>query len=211
MKRVAQESTQRAQAKENRIQPVRPDRRHGREEPRRGFYTERFFGGSPDETQRVKDKRGYGEDDCGKKPSDAARLRRKTTAKCLSYTDAPRLRAQCGRVNRHLSQSFDTKDPGNEMFDGFKSGVDGRERKVASEIKRRQREEKEVGVTKHGICTLPFQKRGQPSACGVMSAFAFEEYQECEIQAWCVIPWEIPVRQQCSINGGVSLHCGSDV
>lgn len=34
----------------------------------------------------------------------------------------PRLRAQCGRMNRHLSRSFDTKDPGNEMFDGFKSG-----------------------------------------------------------------------------------------
>lgn len=32
------------------------------------------------------------------------------------------------------------------------------------------------GVTKHGISTLLFQKKGQPSACGAMCMFAFEEY-----------------------------------
>lgn len=34
----------------------------------------------------------------------------------------------------------------------------------------------QVGVTKHGICTLLIQKRGQPSACGAICMFAFEEY-----------------------------------
>lgn len=34
----------------------------------------------------------------------------------------------------------------------------------------------QVGVTKHGICTLLSEKRGQPSACGVTCMFAFEEY-----------------------------------
>lgn len=56
--------------------------------------------------------------------------------------------------------------------------------KVAIEIKR-DREQRggsgkwkpgQVGVTKQGICTLLFQKRGQPSACGAMCVFAFEEY-----------------------------------
>lgn len=34
----------------------------------------------------------------------------------------------------------------------------------------------QVGVTKHRICTLLFQRRGQPAARGPMRLFAFAEY-----------------------------------
>lgn len=69
----------------------------------------------------------------------------------------------------------------------------------------------QVGVTKHAICTLLFQKRGQPSACGAMCMFAFEEYPECEIQDGRVIPCKIPVCQQSTINRGVRPYCRPEV
>lgn len=59
----------------------------------------------------------------------------------------------------------------------------------------------QVGVTKRGICTLPFQKRGQPAACGPRRIFASGEYQECESLRCCVIPSQ-DSRQQFPINGG---------
>lgn len=90
------------------------------------------------------------------------------------------------------------------------------ERKVVIEIlKKGQGTEREVvvrsgsrgrsGSLSMGSARFFFKRGVSPSACGAMCVFAFEEYQECEIQAWCVIPWEIPVSQCLGINEGVGV------
>lgn len=61
----------------------------------------------------------------------------------------------------------------------------------------------QVGVTKHGICTRLFQKRGQPAACGPMRVFAFGENGECEIRRCCVIPCK-SANNSISVDGCVS-------
>lgn len=76
--------------------------------------------------------------------------------------------------------------------------------------KKRNRGQKEVAVgsgswgrlgsLSMGSALSFFQKRGQPIGCGVMHVFAFEEYEECEIQRWCVIPCKILVCQQLGIS-----------
>lgn len=66
----------------------------------------------------------------------------------------------------------------------------------------------QVGVTKLGICTLPFQKRGQPAACGPTREFASGEYQECE--SCCVIPKD-GARQQPPSMEAARLHGGAEV
>lgn len=68
-----------------------------------------------------------------------------------------------------------------------------------------------LGSLSMGSARFFFKRGVSPLYVGATCGFAFEEYWECEIQGWCVIPCNIPVCQQFRIVGGARLLCRSQL